>query len=85
MRETTHRITTGGDLKMFPGPVATIIRDAINDHGLTYRMLDGGHVRLYTGDRSVVPFKVAASRPAEHTLRRLVPWLAEHVPTWTAA
>lgn len=78
-----QRVTsTGRDLKAFPGPVAAVLREAINEHGVTYRMLDGGHVRLYTGQRSVIPFKISASRPAEHTLRRLGPWLAEHVPTW---
>lgn len=74
---------TPKELRGFPASVATVIRDAVNDHGVTYRLLDGNHVRLYNGNRDTLPLKVSASRPAEASLRYLVPWLEEHVPTWT--
>jgi hypothetical protein len=71
------------DLKKFPRPVQTVLKEAINGHGVAYRLLDGGHIRLFCGDRSVVPIKVAAQRPAEHTLRVLLPWLEKNIPAWT--
>lgn len=70
------------DLVQFPRPVAKVLTDAINKHGVGYRLMDGGHIRLFCGDRQIVPIKVSASRDAEHTIRYLVPWLEEHVESW---
>lgn len=71
------------DLNGFPRPVAKVIIEAVNQHGVVYRKLDGTHIRLYCGDRNIVPLKIAGVRPAEHTLRYLLPWLEENIPTWS--
>lgn len=75
---------TGRELSKFPRPVVKVLTEAINKHQVKHRILsDGVHLRLYCGDRDVVPIKVAASRPAEHTLRYLLPWLEENVESWS--
>lgn len=63
------------DLKKYPQPVIDLICEAINEHGVPFRVLDGGHLMLYSGDRSDPPFKIAAVRPHQATLRRMIPWL----------
>lgn len=73
------------DLSKYPRPVAKIIAEAVNKHGVDYRDQDGSHLRLYCGDRKVIPIKIAASRDAEHTLRYLIPWLEQHVESWLQA
>lgn len=70
------------DLRKFPRPVQDVLLEADGADGADVRMLDGGHARVYNGDREVRPIKVSASRQAEHTLRRLVPWLENNVPAW---
>lgn len=70
------------DLRKFPRPVQDVLLEADGVDGADVRMLDGGHARVYNGDREVRPIKVSASRQAEHTLRRLVPWLENNVPAW---
>lgn len=50
--------------------------DVVNgDDRICLRVLDGSHVALTNGDRSVTPFKVSASRPPVDTLRYLDDWL----------
>lgn len=66
------------DLRGYPRPVVDVLCEAVNAHEIPYRHTDGNHLLLYTGDREDVPFKVARVRPAEFTLRKLKPWLADH-------
>lgn len=70
------------DLKQFDRIVTEVVTEAVNDHGVNYRAIDGGHIRLFNGDRGVVPLKLAASRPAENQLRYLLDWLETNVPSW---
>lgn len=70
------------ELSVFPRQVADVVLRAVNEHGVTYRMLDGGHLRLFTGDRRQRPIKVSAKRPTQATMRRLIPWLVRNVPSW---
>lgn len=70
------------DLRAFPRPVAKVVTEAVNKHGVPYRTQDGSHLRLYCGDRGVTPLKISAERPAEHTLRVLIPWLEQNVKSW---
>lgn len=72
------------DLSKFPRPVARVVAEAVNKHGAKVRMMsDGVHLRLMNGNREVLPCKVAASRPPEHTMRYLIPWLEQNIPSWT--
>lgn len=77
----TGRITAR-DLKGWPSAVKDMVVEAVNSHGVGWRLMDGGHIRLYAGGRGTVPFKASASRPAEDTIRRLDPWLKENVTSW---
>ena len=62
--------------------VLSVVVDAINNHGVTHRIIDGAHFLLYNGDRAVRPFKVSASRKHEETIWALRKWLEENVSTW---
>ena len=55
------------DLKAFEKPVQDELL-ALASKGVHYRILDGGHVRLYPEDRTKRPFKVSAHRPARLSL-----------------
>lgn len=72
---------TPRDLGAIPRPVATVICELVNLHGVTYRIpRGGGHVFLYNGETGTRPFKISGSRPAESTLTFLNKWIAENVP-----
>lgn len=70
------------DLRGYPKSVVDVLMEAINEYGVPYRLLDGRHLRLYCGDRDVIPLKVSASRAAEYTLPYLTGWLTEHWKPW---
>ena len=70
------------DLSAYPKSVVDVLMEAINEYGVPYRLIDGSHIRLYNGDRSVVPYKGSASRPAKYTLQYLNRWLMENWPRW---
>lgn len=70
------------DLRGYPKSVVDVLMEAINTYGVGYRLLDGRHLRLYCGDRDVIPLKVSASRPAEYTLPYLTGWLTENWKPW---
>ena len=70
------------DLRGYPKPVVDVLMEAINEYGVGYRLLDGRHLRLYCGDREVIPLKVSASRAAEYTLPYLTGWLTENWKPW---
>jgi hypothetical protein len=68
------------DLGSIPRPVATVVCELVNQHGVKYRMQNnGGHVYLYNGGQGR-PYKISASRPAETTLSFLHKWIEENVP-----
>lgn len=81
---TTQAAVRPAQLRPFPAAVRTVLASAINDHGVAYRLLDGGHIRLYSGDRTVPPIKVSAARSAEDSVRFLERWLELNVPSWGA-
>lgn len=66
---------TARELVKYPRLVASRVTDLVNNGPYRVRLLDGGHLRIYAPDPQVPPFKVSASRPPEHTLRRLEPWV----------
>ena len=71
-------------LRVFPKGVQDVVLDAVNHHGVDYRVLGNNNgIRLYppTGT-DVYPFKVNIKVSEENTLRKLVPWLEQVVPTW---
>lgn len=70
------------DLAAYPRPVARVIAEAVNKHGVGYRLMDGGHIRLFNGDRGVTPRKVSAHSKEQVSLRRLLTWLETNVATW---
>lgn len=71
------------DLYAYPKSVVDVLMEAINEYGVPYRFIDGSHIRLYNGDRSVIPYKASASRPAKYTLQYLHRWLEENWEPWT--
>lgn len=73
---------TRSDLTAFPRPVQDVLLEASSTDGIEIKMLDGRHARVLNGDREVRPIKVSGSRPAEHTLRRLEPWLDRYAEGW---
>lgn len=77
-----QKILTRGDLSKHPKEVADVLLQAVNTYGVPYRLLDGSHIRLYNGDREVVPFKASASRPERYTLQYLHRWLEENWQPW---
>src|SRR5690625_4489206 len=72
------------DLRKYPREVADVLLEAVG-MGVPYRGIDGGHLRLYNGDREVMPFKVSSSRPANQTLPYLRSWLEENWHPWSEA
>lgn len=72
------------DLRKYPREVADVLLEAVG-MGVPYRVIDGGHLRLYNGDREVMPFKVSSSRPANQTLPYLRSWLEENWHPWSEA
>lgn len=85
MTRAVERQVEMTDLRAFPRDVARVIVDAARDHGVQVRVLDGSHVRLYNGNRDILPLKVSAQRPAELSLKFLLPWLTDNVPSWADA
>jgi len=69
-------------LKTYPRAVAEVVKEAVNEHGVEFRVIDGGHLRMYCGNRDVIPAKINHNSPEQHILRKLLPWLEENVPTW---
>jgi len=82
--ETIARPISRGDLKQFPTEVAARLIDITTNHGIVWRMPDGGHVLLYNGGRGR-PYKVAAKRPAQSTMPYLDKWVEETIPGYFAA
>lgn len=83
MRQVTDPGIDTKHLRKFPRQITKVITEAVNKHGVTYRMIDGSHIRLFCGDRNVIPIKIAAERPAEYTMGYLIRWLEENIPSWT--
>jgi hypothetical protein len=49
-------------LKGWDRQVAALLMEIVNDHGIKYRMQDGGHLLLYPPDGTSHTFRVAAAR-----------------------
>lgn len=79
---TDQSALSRGDLRKYPREVADVLLEAVNTYGVPYRLIDGNHIRLYCGDREVIPFKASASREGKYTLPYLTSWLDEHWPAW---
>ena len=75
---------TPRDLGGIPRPVALVICELVNNHGVTYRLQksNGGHVFLYNGDQQTRPFKISGSRQSEDTMTYLEKWIKQNVPTY---
>lgn len=82
MSTMTEQRITSDQLKTFDKAIRDVVMEAVNEHGVSYRVIDGGHIRFYCGDRDVIPAKINHNSPAQHILRKLLPWLEENVPTW---
>lgn len=78
----TERVNPNEFASAFGKPLAQLFAEAINDHGVGYRRMDATHLRLFCGDRSVMPFKASRSRAVEDTTQNLLKWLSRNVPTW---
>src|SRR5690625_3934880 len=72
------------DLRKYPREVADVLLGPVGRR-VPYRVIDGGHLRLYNGGREVMPFKVSSSRPANQTLPYLRSWLEENWHPWSEA
>jgi hypothetical protein len=84
MTTMTDTRITPDKLKTFPRAVAKVVMEAVNDFGVTYRVIDGGHIRLYCGNADVIPAKINHTSPEQHILRKLLPWLDDNVEGWTS-
>lgn len=51
-----------GDIPGFSKMAKALILEIVNDHGIKYRVIDGGHILLYPPVKEDRPFKVSASR-----------------------
>ena len=82
---TTDVHITPKDLGTVPRPVALVICELVNNHGVTYRIQKGnggGHVFLYNGDTQTRPFKISGSRQAEDSMGFLEKWIRQNVPAY---
>jgi hypothetical protein len=79
--EEKQRISTR-DIPRHDRSVADVVVNAVNNHGVRIKIIDGSHFMLYNGDPAVRPEKISSSRPAEDTMNRLLRWLSRNVPTW---
>lgn len=75
------------NLRSYHRDVQALLMDLINNHGVGYRIQDGNHILLYSGQESSTlrPFKVASARRPEGQMRYLSKWALEHVPSYAAS